>query len=96
MKTIENLIFSQYVIDPILEKVNPGYAEHLKMLKHAELTFQNGYAVSILHGYLHRDTPIGYSIAVFKDGERVYNTGFDRWCVELNEIAKSILDIQSL
>lgn len=97
MKTVKDLIFHQYVVDPSIEFIDPTYAAKLRQLKHAELTFQNGYSISVLFGYLRPVShKIGYSLAVFKDGQRVHNTGFDRQCTTGEEVERLILDIQCL
>lgn len=97
MKTVKDLVFHQYVVDPSIELIDPTYAAKLRQLKHAELTFQNGYSISVLFGYLHPVShEIGYSLSVFKDGERVHNTGFDRQCTTRDEVDCLILDVQRL
>lgn len=97
MKTVRDLIFHQYIVDPSIELIDPTYAAKLSQLKHAELTFPNGYSISVLFGYLHPTlTKIGYSLAVFKDGERVHNTGLDRQCTTGEEIDCLIFDVQCL
>lgn len=97
MKTVKDLIFHQYVVDPSIELIDPAYAAKLRQLKHAELTFSNGYSISVLFGYLHPVShEIGYSLAVFKDGERVHNTGLDRQCTTGEDVECLMLDVQCL
>lgn len=96
MKTFDDLIFEPYSVDPLLDRVNPTYANYLKTLTHSYIEFPNGYALSICFGKIYPINKIGYSVGVFKNQERLRSTGYDRQCVIKDDVDKIIPNVQLL